>query len=209
MELDKVYYRIAYGLGAARWDADEPQLELRNLVAAANPGRALDPGCGTGTDAVFMAGHGWEVVGVDYVPQATDRARARARTHRFEVSFIVGDATRLNEVGVIAPFDLAIDVGCYHAIPTHRRSDYASGLAAVIRPGGDFYLWGVPEVPSWRLLGPRAQPEATSTSASGAISNWSRNQQPDGWGQRPRSCATTLPAGMEVFREQGSCSQSP
>ena len=154
MELDKVYYRIAYGLGGPRWDADEPQPELSDLVAAANPGRALDLGCGTGTDAVFLAGHGWEVVGVDYVPQAIGRARARARTHGFEVRFIVGDATRLDEVGVIGPFDLAIDVGCYHAIPTHRRSHYASGLAAVIRPGGDFYLWGVPEVPSsWRLLG--------------------------------------------------------
>ena len=42
------------------------------------PGRALDVGCGTGRDACYLAGRGWQVTGVDIVAAAIGRARRRA-----------------------------------------------------------------------------------------------------------------------------------
>jgi hypothetical protein len=49
---------------------------------------------------------------------------------------------------------LVLDIGCYHAIPADRRDAYAAGVAAVARPGADFYLTGIADPPAtWRLLG--------------------------------------------------------
>jgi cyclopropane fatty-acyl-phospholipid synthase-like methyltransferase len=127
---------------------------LAEFVVSHPPGRALDLGCGTGANAIYLASEGWEVVGVDFVPEAIEKAKARARAQQSSANFLAGDAARLHEVGVAGPFDLIVDIGCYHAIPDRRRDGYAAEVAAVARPGADFYLAGIASPPaSWRLLG--------------------------------------------------------
>jgi hypothetical protein len=65
-----------------------------------------------------------------------------------------GDASRLADAGVRGPFDLLLDIGCYHTIPAGRRDAYVAGAAAAARPGADFYLAGIADPPRpWRLLG--------------------------------------------------------
>jgi SAM-dependent methyltransferase len=161
MKLDAIFYRLAYRSGKPRWDTDEPRPELRDLAAPAG-GRALDLGCGTGADAVALAQQGWQVVGVDFVPEAIATASERAREAGVtrsagaagSATFVQGDVTHLLALGVRGPFDLVIDIGCYHAIPAGRRDAYATEVAAVTRPGADFYLAGVTRPPAtWRLLG--------------------------------------------------------
>src|ERR1700730_6361085 len=72
-------YRTAYLLGLKVWDRDVPTADLVQLVEGASaPGRALDLGCGTGTDSTYLAQHGWDVTGVDMVPEARAIARRRA-----------------------------------------------------------------------------------------------------------------------------------
>ena len=44
------------------------------------PGRAVDLGCGTGANAVFLAQHGFDVTGIDFAPAAL--AKASAKGHR-------------------------------------------------------------------------------------------------------------------------------
>jgi SAM-dependent methyltransferase len=152
VRLDAIFYRLAYRGGKPRWDTGEPRPELRAL--AGKGGRALDLGCGTGTDAIYLAQRGWQVVGVDFVPEAIATAGARAREAGAAATFVVGDVTRLRELGVQGPFDLVIDIGCYHGIPAGRRDAYAAEVAAVARPGADFYLAGVSHPPAaWRLMG--------------------------------------------------------
>ena len=140
MRPDSLFYRLAYRLGRPRWDTAEPRPELEGLLPGRRPGRALDLGCGTGTDAIYLASHGWEVTGVDFVPEAIATARTRARAAGSTASFVAGDATRLRQAGVSGPFDLMMDIGCYHAIPARLRDAYAAEVAAVARPGADFYL---------------------------------------------------------------------
>lgn len=154
MRIDLFFYRLAYRFGRPRWDSAEPRPELKGLLQDRPPGRALDLGCGTGTDAIYLARQGWEVVGVDFVPEAIATARTRAAGST--ASFVTGDVTRLRQAGLAGHFDLMIDIGCYHAIPAGRRDAYATEMAAVARPGADFYLAGIADPPAtWRLLGAR------------------------------------------------------
>jgi SAM-dependent methyltransferase len=98
----------------------------------------LDLGCGTGTNVVYLARHGWAAVGVDFARRAIAKARRRARQAGVECTFLVGDVTRLTVPG---PFDLALDIGCLHSIPVGGRAAYAAGLARVVRPGGTYLLY--------------------------------------------------------------------
>jgi SAM-dependent methyltransferase len=153
MRLDSLFYRLSYRYGSPRWDTGEPRAELKELVEGRPPGRALDLGCGTGTNAVFLAKQGWEVVGVDFVPEAVEAARKRALASGVSVSFVVGDVAQLRRTGVVGPFDLVVDVGCYHALPESLRDAYEAGVASVSGPGSDFYLSGISNPPAtWRLL---------------------------------------------------------
>jgi SAM-dependent methyltransferase len=155
MRRDAFFYQLAYRRRKPRWDTGKPRPELQDLVGTG--GHALDLGCGTGTDAIYLAQHGWQVVGVDFVPEAIATANERARSAgATAATFVVGDVTRLREVGVSGLFDLVIDIGCYHGIPAGRRDAYVMEVAAVTRPGADFYLAGVSHPPAlWRLAGAR------------------------------------------------------
>jgi SAM-dependent methyltransferase len=156
MALDRILYRLTYRLGKPRWDTGVPQPELEQLVRGRAPGRALDLGCGTGADAVYLAGHGWATTGVDFAPEAIAAASKNAADAGVSAAFVHGDASRLADAGVRGPFDLLLDVGCYHTIPAGRRDAYVAGAAAAARPGADFYLAGIADPPwLWRLLGAR------------------------------------------------------
>jgi hypothetical protein len=94
------------------------------------------------------------MVGVDFVPEAIARATERARSAGVTVTFVVGDVTRLREVDVRGPFDLVIDIGCYHGIPTSRRDATRLRWRPSRVRGADFYLAGVSHPPAiWRMLG--------------------------------------------------------
>lgn len=102
------------------------------------PARLLDLGCGAGTNALWMARQGFNVTGLDLAPTAIDRARERARRAKVDVDFGEGDVLDL-PFGP-ASFDVATDIGCFHALPLARRRDYAAEVARVLRPEGVFLL---------------------------------------------------------------------
>ena len=68
-----------YASGFTPWDSDEPDPALVATVEAGTipAGRALEVGCGTGTNALWLAARGFDVLGVDVSPLAIDRARAK------------------------------------------------------------------------------------------------------------------------------------
>src|SRR5206468_2578655 len=83
-------------------------------------GRALDLGCGTGTNVRYLAEHGWEATGVDAVPAAIDRATAKLGGVP-KARVLLGDVTDLERLGLAGPFDLVLDIGCFHSIERRRR----------------------------------------------------------------------------------------
>jgi SAM-dependent methyltransferase len=97
-------------------------------------GRALDLGCGTGINAVWLAQHGYEVTGVDVAPLAIEQARARQPA---------GVACRFATHDVLAampdggPFQLVFDRGCFHVFDDAKeRAKVAAQVAAVLAPDG-------------------------------------------------------------------------
>ncbi|MEU5820850.1 class I SAM-dependent methyltransferase [Streptomyces sp. NPDC048567] len=135
------YYRD----GTPPWDTGVTPPELVALVegpGAPRPGRALELGCGMGTNAVYLARHGWRVTAVDLVDRAVRGARERAEEAGADVDILCADATRLGEVGVPGPYDLFFDLSCYCGIPAHRRDAYAAGLTERAAPGATLLMFG-------------------------------------------------------------------
>ena len=135
------------------WDTGITPPELVRLVAAEPPGRALELGCGTGTNAVYLAEHGWDVVAVDFIEEAVRRARAKAEAAGVAVRVVHGDATRLDEAAVGDGFSLVFDLSCFCSIPSHRRDSYAAGVTAAAVKGAQLLMFG---------YGPDALPDQIS-----------------------------------------------
>lgn len=140
----RLFFRLAYLFGFKPWDSGIPPPELVDVIEGArrlDPGRALDLGCGTGTTTVYVAAHGWEATGVDFVPQAIRIARSKAQRASAAVTFLIGDVTRLDRLGVQPGFDLLFDQGCFHSLPIGARTAYAAEVSRMARPGATYLLY--------------------------------------------------------------------
>ena len=127
-------YRLMYAAGLTPWDDETPPPELVGLVQgdeALPPARALDLGCGTGTDAVFLARHGWQVTGVDSVARPLQAARRRAQEAGVEVAWVQGSVAALDTLRLKGPFHLVHDVGCFHGLSDDERQGYVRAVTAL------------------------------------------------------------------------------
>jgi SAM-dependent methyltransferase len=159
---NRVVYPLAYRLGLVGWQRPAPPADLVALVegpGALPPGRALDLGCGTGTDTCYLAAHGWEATGVDMVPRALATARGKAADAGVVPRFVEGDVTRLHEVGIGAGYSLLLDFGCLHSLPDDQRDAYIAGLSQAAAPGATFLLYGFRRNPPATRVRPGLTPE--------------------------------------------------
>ena len=140
--LFKVFYRI----GFAPWDGHPLAKSLRELIEGDDtssflaPGTAIELGCGTGDASIYLAQHGWQVTGVDFVEKPLEKARAKAAAARVNVNFAHADVTRLSNEGVGADFDLIVDNGCLHGMSGEDRDAYVREVTAVAAPDARLLL---------------------------------------------------------------------
>lgn len=159
--LHKLFYSIYY-LRRPPWDTGISPPELLEFIAGKTPGRALDLGCGTGTNAITLASSGWQTVGVDFVAKAVHRARRKAQAAGVQVDFYTADVTRLPEKilppdpasGARRPrFDLVLDIGCFHGLDAPGKRRYLDQLPRLLAPGGTFLLYGFVHPEEARAIG--------------------------------------------------------
>jgi SAM-dependent methyltransferase len=122
------------------WDVGRPQPALVELVRAGelNTGSALDVGCGTGENALYLAGNGFSVTGVDLTSLAIAAARAKAKERKLNVDFRIGNALSLDFKDGI--FNNIIDSGLFHTFPDNERLVYAREMARVLAPRGKYFM---------------------------------------------------------------------
>ncbi len=103
-------------------------------------GRALDIGCGTGRNALWLAEHGFDVDAVDLSATAVDWASERAVGVTDPPRFVTGDVLAEAGTRLHGSYDLVYDSGCLHHLPPHRRVRYLQLLDRVLAPGGHFAI---------------------------------------------------------------------
>jgi SAM-dependent methyltransferase len=136
-------WTLAYRLGLTPWEraAEKGHAQLAALldkIETDHPqplGRALDIGCGTGKHTHDLARRGWDATGVDFVPLAIEKARARSGN----ASFVCGDVTDIASLG-LEPFDFFLDIGCLHVFDRTQRAEIARQVTGLARPGAEMVL---------------------------------------------------------------------
>lgn len=141
--LRKTLRRLFFNLWYYRsppWDTGISPPELVAFVESHPPGRALDLGCGTGTNVITLAHHGWEATGVDFAPRAIRIAKRKARQADVDIDLRVADVTKLNDIR--GSFDLILDMGCFHSLPPAGKLSYIHNLERLLGPGGTYLMYG-------------------------------------------------------------------
>ncbi len=137
-QMDQIYRD--FSPDAIPWNIlDPPQL----LVDAVDSGKitactAVDLGCGAGNYAVWLAGRGFDMTGLDFCRYAIERARELADREkiacRFEVADLLGD---LHEYQ--SRFDFVYDWELMHHIVPDDRPTYLDTVRRLLRPGGKYF----------------------------------------------------------------------
>lgn len=123
--------------GKAPWDIGKPQKAFID-VADQIKGSVLDAGCGTGDTALFFAGRGNKVTGIDFLEVPIKRAKQKAAERGLPATFLVMNALALKEIPEL--FDNVIDSGLFHVFSDEDRQKYVTSLADNLKPGGRLFL---------------------------------------------------------------------
>jgi len=135
----------AYRTGQYRkhWDYSSPSQEIATCAALGifpRNGVILDVGCGSGSDAVFLATLGFRVKALDISPTALELVKEKANGAGVKVETIHGSATKMPLDA--ASVDFALDRGLLHNLSDAKGKAYAKELARILRPGAGFLLRG-------------------------------------------------------------------
>jgi len=144
-----------YASGELPWDTGQPEKSLVEFVTSGGvaPGRTLEIGAGTGTNAIWLAERGFNVLGVDVSSLAVEKARAKMQGRDLSCRFATLDF--LAAPPPDGPFRFIFDRGCFHVFDEPgERSRFAAHVAATLAPGGSWLsLIGSTEGPP-RDIGP-------------------------------------------------------
>jgi SAM-dependent methyltransferase len=113
------------------WSVEPNQFVAAELADLA-PGTAVDLACGEGRNAIWLAGRGWTVTGIDFSEVALERARQRAEDRH--VTWVVGDALTVD----LPQVDLV--VLAYLQLPAEQRRTAVRRAFAALAQGGTLFV---------------------------------------------------------------------
>lgn len=137
-DVDKIYQKVP--LDKIPWNIETPPDALVELVQSGKvqPSKTIDLGCGAGNYAVYLAGQGFEVTGVDSSPTAikiaTENAEKKGVRCRFIVADLLGDLHEVKET-----FDFGYDWEVLHHIFPEDREKYIKNVYNVLKPGALYF----------------------------------------------------------------------
>jgi SAM-dependent methyltransferase len=179
------FRRFTFALAYLRhppWDSGRVPPEVQEFVETHPAGRALDLGCGTGTSGLALARAGWQVTGVDFVARAIRVARRKTDAAGLSAEFLVGDVTRLRRFPI--PFDLVLDIGCFHSLDEKGKSAYLEQMGRLLAPGGTWLVYAFVqggEEPGAGLTEQEIQTAAQGLRLARRQDGSERGQRPSAW----------------------------
>ena len=132
-------YRERYESHDTPWDIGKPDFNLIQAVTTTpiKPCKALDIGCGTGDNAIWLSQRHFHVVAIDTSEIAIEKAREKALKAKVDCTFGVMDILTSRVKG--APFGFAFDRGCFHSLNSDKeRKRFAKNVHGHLEKGG---LW--------------------------------------------------------------------
>ncbi len=135
--LRRLRFNLFY-FGKAPWDTGISPPELFEFIKTHPAGRAIDIGCGTGTNVITLAKTGWQVAGFDFAARAIQIAKQKIKKEKLQATLFVDDASKMKNV--TGQFDLALDMGCFHGI--ENKADYLTQLSKILAPNGFWLMYG-------------------------------------------------------------------
>ncbi|MEF3405232.1 class I SAM-dependent methyltransferase [Agromyces sp. CCNWLW203] len=142
----------------SRGDTDYYSREVRDVVRRNSVGRVLEIGFGNGAFLAFCRRQGWDVTGVELLPELVDAANA--------AGFSAYPSDRLADVPN-GSFDAVFAFDVFEHIAPEASIDFLRALRAKLRPGGVLML-RYPNVDSW-IGNPFQYGDVTHVNAIGAL----------------------------------------
>jgi SAM-dependent methyltransferase len=127
-------WEARYQAGDTPWDTGQPSTELIRTIQEQDikPGRVIELGCGTGTNAIWLAQHGFEVTAVDFSSSALEQGRQRAASAGVRIHFLEADV--LNPTALSERFPFFFDRGCYHVVRRVSVDKFLETLERITEP---------------------------------------------------------------------------
>jgi SAM-dependent methyltransferase len=132
-------YKERYEACDTPWDIGKPDFNLIQTVTTTpiEPCKALDIGCGTGDNAIWLSQQNFHVLGIDTSEIAIEKAKEKALKANAKCTFIVIDILTSHVEG--APFGFAFDRGCFHSLNLDKeRKSFAENVNGHLEKDG---LW--------------------------------------------------------------------
>jgi cyclopropane fatty-acyl-phospholipid synthase-like methyltransferase len=140
-----LFWDLLYLFKKTPWDTGITPPEIVAVIEGGKVpiGRALDLGCGTGTNAIYLAQHSFAVTAIDIERRAIALAKRKARSASLgdRIRFERGDVTLMRRWALGQSIDFAYDIGCFHNLKAEARRRYVSALTGVLKPGGVYMLY--------------------------------------------------------------------
>lgn len=156
-----------YAAGDAPWDTGRVDRCLERIVSRFGiaPCSALEVGCGTGTNAIWLAELGFRVTAVDVSPLAVSAAKRKVAECGADISIRLGDILADTVPG--GPFGFAFDRGCFHSHGTpEERGAFAEAIAKLLQEEGLWFsLIGSTDGPPREVGPPRLSASEVATAA--------------------------------------------
>jgi ubiquinone/menaquinone biosynthesis C-methylase UbiE len=135
--LRRLNFNFRY-LRKAPWDSGISPPELSEFLDQHPAGRAIDLGCGTGTNVITLVRAGWQVTGIDFASRAIRIAKRKSKDADVTAQYLVSDVTKFKVEG---KFDLALDMGCFHGV--NDKAAYLAQLTRILAPDGFWLMYGI------------------------------------------------------------------
>jgi SAM-dependent methyltransferase len=133
-----ISFNLRY-LGKPPWDTQTSPPELIEFISHHPVGKALDLGCGTGTNLVTLSQAGWKVCGVDFIWLAVLKARKRLMKIGIKNGVYCRDVVNIDFIN--QKFDLILDIGCYHGLSKIQKESYRQNLNRLLNHKGSFLIY--------------------------------------------------------------------